>query len=260
MVSKKTLTLFHGSDTEFDRFERCGVRSTSALGIGYYLTPRLEKANRYGDIVMAFEVDVGSCLDWNDLSGQQRHDIEQFLSKYVPATTLAKYGETKYEVVPLNSEGLLRVKELQSLTASNDGDAAKAKMVASYDLPDHLKGIDRRKQGVVRWKEVGSLSGANVEQLLALAQEYAPEIASHLGYDGAMFGDEVSIYRSELAVKVGVLKEDAKYELDLQNKKGFWAIAQEIAKEEMQDASKTEDKPECIVAPKQKNTGIGMRF
>lgn len=260
MVSKKTLTLFHGSETEFDRFGRCGVRSTSALGMGYYLTPRLEKANRYGDVVMVFEVDVSDCLDWNNLSGQQRQDIEHFLSKYVPATTLAKYGETKYEVVSLNAEGLARVEELQALTASHDGDASKAKMVAAYDLPEHLKGIDRRKQGVVRWKEVGSLNGANIEQLLALAQEYAPEIASHLGYNGAMFGDEVSIYHSDLAVKVGVLKEDAKYELDLQNKKGFWAVAQEIAKEEMHHASKTDDKPDRIVAPKPKSTAIGMRL
>ncbi|MCY9864958.1 hypothetical protein OTK49_20800 [Vibrio coralliirubri] len=260
MGSTKTVTLFHGSNVEFERFEKCGVRSTSALGVGYYLTPRLEKAERYGDIVMAFEVDVSGCLPWDDLSTKQRRDVEDFLIKHVPSSVLSKYGEIQYEVVPLNPTGLARTEELRALTESNENDASRARMVSKYDSPDHLKDIDRKKFGVVRWRVAGRLDSANNEQLLALAQEYAPEIASHLGYMGAMFGDEVAIYRSGLAVKVGVLKEDAKFELVQQNKKGFWAVAQGIAKEEMQNESKADVNRDYGEAAKPKSAALRMRL
>lgn len=214
-MTKNIRRLLHGTPQEFDVFERTGVRSTSALGQGHYLTPSVNKAKKYGSIVMIFDVDVSGCLNWNRLTTGQRAEIEQFLIEHVPDGVVAKYGKVKYEVVPLNKDGLVRLRELEALTKHHESDSSRAKMTPFYELPEHLKGINRRESGVVRWREAGSLSAANVEQLLAVAQEYAPEIARHLGYQGAMFGDEIAIYDSKLAKKVGLLSEDNTFLVNL---------------------------------------------
>lgn len=199
-------TLYHGSSVEFDIFNRMGDRSTSALGAGYYLTPDVNKARAYGAYVMVFDVDVSECLDWDNLAGEQREEVEQLLMTYVPETELSKYGEVKHEVLPLDSSGLKRFRELQGITSENSNDSAKARMLTKSELPDELLDVDTSKFGIACWKEASGLDSATNEQLLALAQEYAPEIARHLGYSGAMFSTEISIYESSLATKIGLLE------------------------------------------------------
>lgn len=202
MSVQKLRRLFHGASEDFDVFTRMGDKTTSSLGMGHYLTPRREKADRYGDFVLVFDVDVTNVLDWQDLGEGQRDAIVKVLEQNVPESVAAKYSRSLYEVVPLNKEGLRRVNELQAMTSDYEADAGKAKMLSKREFPDEYSSIDTRKFGVVRWKEFTGLTQATDDQLFGLCQEYAPEIARVLGYSGAAYGDEVAIYSSSLASKV----------------------------------------------------------
>lgn len=199
---QKLRRLFHGSSEDFDEFNRMGDKTTSSLGMGHYLTPRMEKAERYGDFVLVFDVDLTNVLDWQNLNVDERASIINVLEQNVPNSVSAKFSKSLFEVVPLDKDGLRRVNELQSLTSNYEADAGKAKMLSRRELPEEYLSIDTRKFGVVRWKEFSGLIEATDEQLFGLSQEYAPEIARVLGYQGAMYGDEVSIYNSSLASKV----------------------------------------------------------
>lgn len=203
-MSQRIIRLYHGSSVEFDIFNRSGVRSTSALGVGHYLTPSLEKAKQYGNIVMIFDVDVTDCLDWNNLTTHQRNDIENFLLSCVPHDRIAHYGQIEYELIPLNKDGEKRFAELKKLTDKNYSDASKVRFVLPSDIPKHIANFDNEKFTLVKWKTSDSLISANTEQILALCQEYCPEIASLLGYSGAMFSSEICIYSNTLAKKVEV--------------------------------------------------------
>ncbi len=190
MKNKEIRRLYHGSDVYFDVFDRSGVRSTSALGQGYYTTPTLSKAQQYGDCVMEFDVDVTDFLDWDNMTEKQLESIKSVLLQNVPVAELERFNDFLYEVLPLNKDGLVRLEELQRLTSHSDFDVVKAKMIPKSEYPTEFRGLNSRTHGLVRWKQGGSLEGATIENLLNLTQTYVPELARHLGYKGAMYGNE----------------------------------------------------------------------
>jgi hypothetical protein len=198
--------LYHGSDVEFDEFNRQGDRLTS-MGLANYLSTTQGKAKQYGDVVMDFDVDVSNILDWGNLSDAQRAAIKTRLSKSVPEERLKGFSELKYEPVPRNSDGQKRFRQLRESTKGYYHDRAKATIIESEDLPEGMKA---ESDLYIRYADdQANLDSATDANLMALAQEYDHEIARGLGYKGARFGDEVAIYDKTLAKRVNPAKKNS---------------------------------------------------
>jgi hypothetical protein len=206
IMSSKEI-LYHASNVEFDTFKRFGDRLPS-MGLGHYLTPSIDKANQYGSIIMAFEVDTSRCLDWANLTPSQRTDIEHALLKVVPDERIAHYGKPCYEIVPRNKQGQERFREIQAITKNAYNDSAKAKIILGKNIPENIRNSiqtnqDLSDKAVVKWKTADGLKHAPNQQLMTLMQEFQPELAKRLGYQSARFSDEIVIYSPTLANKIG---------------------------------------------------------
>ena len=198
---EKVERLYHGSEMDFDEFSpnRVGDRLVS-LGLGHYLTPDPNLASDYGT-VMQFDVKTDNFLDWDNLTPQDRERVEGALLKVIPPERIAGFGEKKYEVLPANKEGAARFKELKQMTKDAYHDMAKARVLDDDDIPDEIlnKITD---EIVVGWREGGNLRNANPQQLMTLMNEYYPELARNLGYNGSRFSKQVAIYDPKLAKRV----------------------------------------------------------
>jgi hypothetical protein len=184
---------YHGSNQLFDEFDSCkvGDRLTS-LGLGHYLTPTLEEAKKYGDYIMMFVVDTSNCLDWDEITESNREKIEKELSNIIPEDRIAGFGKIHKIEVTDNKDGLKIFKELKEKTKNYYHDFAKAQIVDSY-----------QNKIIIEYRESGDLSLANNQQLMTLMNEYHPNLAKHLGFSSSKFSNQLAIYDSSLAKKIG---------------------------------------------------------
>lgn len=206
ILSENIVRLYHGSDSEFDTFSpgRTGDRLTS-LGKGHYLTPDRQMASSYGKYVMEFDVDISGILDWQNMTSDQRQQIEQELMTVVPANRISHFGKTKYEVLPDDKDDAkARYRQLKDLTKDAYNDYAKAHILSDDEIlkidPALLDRIGNKY--VVGWKEASSLSNANPQQLMTLMNEYCPDLIRDLGYTGSKFSNQFAIYDHKLAKRV----------------------------------------------------------
>lgn len=95
----KTVTLYHGSFSDFDHFDRSKSekRSNDAYGEGYYFTSNPEIARNYGNIVYTVEVKYST-----DRRTAKKTGREQDFS----------YNkQTGYWIIPLNKVKNLKIKK-----------------------------------------------------------------------------------------------------------------------------------------------------
>jgi len=191
-------TYYHGTNADFDEFDpsRVGDRITS-LGRGHYFTPNKSTADEYGRNIIEARLSGKNILDWQNIRPEQRGLIESKLMEVVPDSRIAGFGKKRYEVIPANDEGAKRLKELQEKTKGNYHHDARAQTLTDDDIIKNYDGlIDEigANDDVVEWREGGSLADASGENLMSLMNEYRPELARELGYDGARFGDQIAIF------------------------------------------------------------------
>lgn len=197
----KTQRLYHASDVEFDQFDpaRVGDRMT-ALGLGHYLTPNLEKAKQYGKNVMEFDVDMGDVLDFDNLKAPELKKLSDELMAVVPERVLSGYGERKFKVVPKTKEGMAEFRRMQKQMADLKHDRAKPKVLSKSEIPDDLS-VGPNEVAIQYMEPPKDLTNLRPEDIVALMQEYNQVIPKRLGYKGAKFGDEIAIYDPNLATR-----------------------------------------------------------
>ena len=95
----KKVTLYHGSFSDFDTFDRSknSKRSNDAYGEGYYFTADPKQARLYGDIV--YEVEVKYSTDRRTAKKTGREQDFSYNKK------------TGYWTIPLNKTENLKIKK-----------------------------------------------------------------------------------------------------------------------------------------------------
>lgn len=176
------LVLYHGTNADFDTFNRTGDKLT-ALGSGYYFTPDPNKAEQYGDRIMPVYVAAKNLLDWDHLRPEDHRKIVDALNQIVPAERLAGFGTTVEKRIPLEQK--------QEAMDFYDQKVEDTKGL----WHDRAKARVHKEDGawVISWMEPG-LEGATPENLLALTQEYHNNLAQYLGYDGVRSGSELVVF------------------------------------------------------------------
>lgn len=178
-----TITAYHGTDKKFKEFKIKGDRLTS-LGLGFYFTPNLNKAKQYGDIIMTAKLSFNNLLDWGNLTKQDREKIINDLEPDLSVEDIAGFGTIMEKIFTAEEKTEARYFYEEKVEETQDyvHDRAKAR-------------VRKDKQGnfIITWMEP-SLESASSENLLALAQQYHNNIADDLGYDGAMYGDEIVVF------------------------------------------------------------------
>ena len=196
--------LYHNSDTWFEVFKHSGKRIAS-MGVGHYLSSSKDKAEQYGECSMTWLVDTSNVLDWANLTILQKEKISSVIMEYVPLDRLAGFGEMNIMVLPANESGIEKFNKLIKSTKNYYHDSAKARILTDDEIdeyePNLLDKIDL-DDVVVGWKDVRDLKLAQNEQLMNICQEYLPEIARELGFNGSRFGNEVVIYNSAFATRI----------------------------------------------------------
>jgi len=179
--------LYHGSEIDFDKFEKYGVR-IPALGLGYYFTPTLEKAKQYGNKIKRIVLKDANILDWDKLKGEERKIIRQRLESLLPkeANGLGKIQEKHFNPNE-KQEALTFLQQKREQTKDYFYERGKARPLNKWG--------DTEGYTIV-WADEG-IENANDATLLGLAQQYDNNIAISLGYDGAKYGNETVVFDNE---------------------------------------------------------------
>lgn len=184
---RTTLTVYHGSDTDFQDFQFVGKRLTS-MGLGHYFTPNKEKAAQYGSHIKKYRVS-GMIFDWANPPDGFKEFIFSLLKNHVSDDVLAGYSTSKIATFEQTTEGKVLARDFflkkKEETKNREHDRAKAKATISDD------------KFVITWRDADDLDNITNEMLMNLCQNYCHEIVAQLGFDGAMFSSEIVVYRKE---------------------------------------------------------------
>jgi hypothetical protein len=182
------ITLYHGTNANFDKFDKVGDKITS-IGYGHYFSPNLDVAKQYGKNIKSISIPKKDIIDLDHLTKSQRREIEAKLDAIVPENIKAGYGEyqKKYFKDPSKMDKLEKDEALQFFDK-------KIKETEHY-YHDRAKAVLNADDNgtYVGWMEQG-LSGARDSDLKYLIQQYDQSIPRELGYKAARNGDEVAIY------------------------------------------------------------------
>jgi hypothetical protein len=201
-IDKKNIeTLYHSSTLYFDEFNRCGDRIAS-MGVGYYFTNSIDKTKQYGDFIMSWSVNTQGFLDWKNLSNNQLIEISSKLSECIPEDRLAGFGEQQYLVVKENKDGLKTFKQCQENTRLYYHEYAKASILTDDETPKSIYDELKKDEVVISWREYKGNLNVDSYQLMALMQQYRPELAKELNFKGSRFGDEIVCYDKTLIKKI----------------------------------------------------------
>ena len=181
---KEMIKLYHGTNAEFDSFEKMGNRLTS-IGYGHYFSPDIEMAKEYGKNIKEIEIEKDLILDLRSPTDKQREEIVKLLDEVVPEYIKAGYGGVKrIDITDMDDNDALKLyKEKKEDTKDFYHDRAKAQIIEDYESGKIY----------IQWQEAG-LENATASNLLNLLQEYRQNIPVELGYKAAMNGSEVAIY------------------------------------------------------------------
>ena len=184
--SSDKITLYHGTNANFDKFGKVGNRITS-LGYGHYFTPSMKVAKQYGKNIKAISIDKNSILDLDHLTTPQRNKIVKELKKVVPKNRIAGFGEVKrIDITNMDKKKALKLFEQKKEETKNLWhDRAKASIVKEGN------------KEYIKWMSDG-LDNASNTNIKNLIQRYDQDIPRKLGYKAVRNGDEVVIYDTNM--------------------------------------------------------------
>lgn len=196
MGTDNTVPLYHGTNAEFDKFDRVGSRITS-LGYGHYFSPDKNTAIEYGKNIKKININKDLILDLDNPTKDQKKRIVEQLNKVVPDNIKSGYGEIqRIDITDMDrSESLALFKQKKEDTKDAWHDRAKAQVIEEGD------------KIYIQWQDQGleNATNANIKNLI---QEYGQNIPKDIGFKAAKSGNEVAIYDTELVNKS--LQKDAK--------------------------------------------------
>ena len=180
-----TLKLYHGTDADFDNFEKMGDKITS-IGRGHYFSPDKEIASQYGKNIKELEIKKSDLLDLDNPTSKQKQEIVKLLNEVVPENIRAGYGGIKrIDVTDMPADEATKLFMQKKKDTENFWhDRAKAKIVEDGD------------KYYIQWQEPG-LENASNANLKNLIQEYRQTIPKEMGYKSARNGQEVAIYDTD---------------------------------------------------------------
>jgi hypothetical protein len=184
-LEKQAGVVYHGTEADFEKFDRVGQR-IPALGLGYYFTPRLEKAKQYGSKIKKIVLEDAKILNWNKLSDTERDQIKDRLEERMPKSMLGGLGERKEKIFTQEQrqEAADFYKQKREETDNYEYERGKARIKRNGDV------------FVISWSEEG-LGNLNDAELLNFAQRYDNDIAKEMGYDAAKYGDEIAVFNGD---------------------------------------------------------------
>ncbi|MFN5250911.1 MAG: hypothetical protein ACK5DE_07665, partial [Bacteroidota bacterium] len=184
-LEKQAGVMYHGTEADFEKFGRVGQR-IPALGLGYYFTPRLEKAKQYGSKIKKIVLEDAKILNWNKLSNAEREQIKKRLEERMPKSMLGGLGERKEKIFTQEQrqEASDFYKQKREETDNYEYERGKARIKRNGDV------------FVISWSEEG-LGNLNDAELLNFAQRYDNDIAKEMGYDAAKYGDEIAVFNGD---------------------------------------------------------------